>query len=120
MSILSCLFSLDINWGLRDFHNTPGAILLDVRPRRQHLMRRIPQSENLPLEDLDQARERFPDQSVPLFVYAYGGDQSAKAASRLKAMGYTHVRDIGGIKRCCGNRGYNGPVEGTRWAEPIP
>lgn len=117
MSILSCLFSQDINWGLRAFRETPGAVLLDVRPRRQHLMRRIPQSENLPLEDLDQARERFPDLSVPLFVYAYGGDKSAKAAGKLKAMGYTNVRDIGGIKRCCGNRGYSGPVEGTRWQE---
>lgn len=120
MSILSCLFSLDINRGLRDFRDTPGAILLDVRPQYQHLRRRIPQSENLPLENLDQARERFPDRSVPLFVYAYGGDKSAKAASQLKAMGYTNVRDIGGIKRCCGNRGYDGPVEGTRWQKPAP
>lgn len=120
MSILSCLFSLDINRGLRDFHETPGAVLLDVRPRRQHTMRHIPQSENLPLEELEQAKDRFPDLSVPLFVYAYGGDKSAKAASQLKAMGYTNVRDIGGIKRCCGNRGYDGPVEGTRWQTPAP
>ena len=37
-------------------------------------------------------------------------------ADRLKAMGYTQVHNIGGMKRCCGNLGYQGPVEGTGWA----
>ena len=30
-------------------------------------------------------------------------------------MGYTQVHNIGGMKRCCGNLGYQGPVEGTGW-----
>ena len=67
------------------------------------------------LEELSRAKEVLPDLSVPLFVYAYGGETSARAVSRLKDMGYTQVHDIGGLKKCCGSHGYYGPTEGTRW-----
>ena len=66
-------------------------------------------------EELSRAKEVLPDLSVPLFVYAYGGETSARAVSRLKDMGYTQVHDIGGLKKCCGSHGYYGPTEGTRW-----
>lgn len=115
MGILSCLFCTDINRGVREFQATPGAVLLDVRTAREHDFKRIPNSQNLPLADLDQAKDRFPDRDLPLYVYAYGGETSAKAARQLKAMGFTNVHDIGGIKKCCGSQGYKGPAEGTRW-----
>ena len=66
-------------------------------------------------EEFSRAKEVLPDLSVPLFVYAYGGETSARAVSRLKDMGYTQVHDIGGLKKCCGSHGYYGPTEGTRW-----
>ncbi len=117
MGILSCFFCTDINRGVREFQATPGAILLDVRSQQEHNFKRIPDSLNLPLKDLQLAKEHFPDLSTPLFVYAYGGEHSARAVSRLKAMGYTNVRDIGGIKKCCGTQGYQGPTVGTRWKD---
>ena len=103
MGILSHLFCIDINRGVRNYQATPGAVLLDVRSRESYARKRIPESRNLP------------DLSVPLFVYAYGGETSARAVSRLKDMGYTQVHDIGGLKKCCGSHGYYGPTEGTRW-----
>ena len=115
MGILSHLFCIDINRGVRTYQATPGAVLLDVRSRESYARKRIPESRNLPLEELSQAKEVLPDLSVPLFVYAYGGETSARAVSRLKDMGYTQVHDIGGLKKCCGSHGYYGPTEGTRW-----
>ena len=115
MGILSHLFCIDINRGVRNYQATPGAVLLDVRSRESYARKRIPESRNLPLEELSRAKEVLPDLSVPLFVYAYGGETSARAVSRLKDMGYTQVHDIGGLKKCCGSHGYYGPTEGTRW-----
>lgn len=114
MGILSHLFCIDINRGVRNYQATPGAVLLDVRSRESYARKRIPESRNLPLEELSRAKEVLPDLSVPLFVYAYGGETSARAVSRLKDMGYTQVHDIGGLKKCCGSHGYYGPTEGTR------
>lgn len=112
MGILSHLFCIDINRGVRNYQATPGAVLLDVRSRESYARKRIPESRNLPLEELSRAKEVLPDLSVPLFVYAYGGETSARAVSRLKDMGYTQVHDIGGLKKCCGSHGYYGPTEG--------
>ena len=106
MGILSHLFCIDINRGVRNYQATPGAVLLDVRSRESYARKRIPESRNLPLEELSRAKEVLPDLSVPLFVYAYGGETSARAVSRLKDMGYTQVHDIGGLKKCCGSHGY--------------
>ena len=108
MGILSHLFCIDINRGVRNYQATPGAVLLDVRSRESYARKRIPESRNLPLEELSRAKEVLPDLSVPLFVYAYGGETSARAVSRLKDMGYTQVHDIGGLKKCCGSQRWRG------------
>ena len=110
MSVLQYLFCTDINRGVREYRADPGAVLLDVRSREEYDRRHIEESVSLPLSELDRAPERFPDRTVPLYVYAYGGETSARAVSRLKKMGYARARDIGGIKRCCGAQGYCGPM----------
>ena len=110
MSVFRYLFCTDINRGVLEFQATPGAVLLDVRSRQEYDRRHIEKSVSLPVSELDRAEELIPDHSVPLYVYAYGGETSAKAVSRLKKMGYSNVRDIGGIKKCCGSLGYNGTM----------
>ena len=116
MGIFTHLFCVDINRGVRNFQDTPGAVLPDVRAPQLYARRHIPGSRNLPFAQLDRVGDLLPDHDVPLFVCAHGGETSAKATDRLKAMGYTQVHNIGGMKRCCGNLGYQGPVEGTGWA----
>ena len=37
------------------------------------------------------------DKSTPIFVYCLGGVRSRQAAAILQQMGYTNVKDIGGI-----------------------
>ena len=119
MGILSHLFCIDINRGVRNYQATPGAVLLDVRSRESYARKRIPESRNLPLEELSRAKEVLPDLSVPLFVYAYGGETSARAVSRLKDMGYTQVHDIGGLKKCCGPTGITAPPRAPAGSPPL-
>ena len=118
MSVFQYLFCTDINRGVREYQATPGAVLLDVRSREEYVRRHIEESVSLPLSELDRAGELVPDRDTPLYVYAYGGESSARAASRLKKQGYANVRDIGGIKKCCGAQGYNGTMVKCEWMEP--
>ena len=115
MGILENIGLVSINAGVEEFRATPGAVLLDVRTPLQYQRKRVPESLNLPMEELDRIHELVPDKNVPLFIYAHGPETGAKAARQLKAMGYTKARNIGGIKNCCGNKGYQGVTEGDGW-----
>ena len=44
MGILSHLFCIDINRGVRNYQATPGAVLLDVRSRESYARKRIPET----------------------------------------------------------------------------
>lgn len=115
MGILEHFVCVDINRGYRIYEDTPGGILVDVRTPQQHAIRRIPNSLNLPADQLSRAQEILPDRHAPIFVYGYGAEGSAKAVFQLREMGYTNVKNIGGFKKCCGNNGYHGPTEGRGW-----
>lgn len=111
MNIFRHLVCVDINRGIREFQAEKNAVLVDVRSREEYDRKHIENSRSLPLSDLDRAAEQvLPEKDVPVYVYAYGGEHSAKAASRLRKLGYTDVHDIGGIKRCCGAQGYQGQM----------
>ena len=108
MNIFKNLVCVDINRGIREFQAAEGAVLLDVRSRAEYDRKHIEHSLSLPLEKLDHASDVIPALDTPVYIYAYGGEQSARAASRLEKMGYRNVRNIGGIKKCCGTQGYQG------------
>ena len=90
-------------------------MLLDVRSRESYRASESRKAETFPWRSSPGPKRFCPICRSPLFVYAYGGETSARAVSRLKDMGYTQVHDIGGLKKCCGSHGYYGPTEGTRW-----
>ena len=46
----------DVNQGVADYHNTPGAVLLDVRTPQEYSEGHIPESKNVPLQTLDKVR----------------------------------------------------------------
>ena len=110
MGFFSFLRPRDINEGLKRFHSTPGAMLLDVRTRGEYDEWHIPGSFSLPLNELQKATSLIPSSSTPLFVYCLSGARSAIAAARLRKMGYARVTDMGGI------RNWKGEIEtgGTR------
>lgn len=87
----------DINRGIEDFHQTPGALLLDVRTPEEYRQGHIPDSRNVSLQSLDNVRSIVGDKDTPLFVYCLSGSRSRQAVNLLGSMGYTNVRNIGGI-----------------------
>lgn len=95
----------DINQGVKDYQATPGGVLLDVRTPQEYREGRIPGSQNLPLQGLNRVEVVVRDKTAPLFVYCYSGARSGQAVGLLQRMGYTNVRNIGGIA------GYSGPLE---------
>ncbi len=95
MGIFNHLFCVDINRGVRNFQDTPGAGAAGRPGPSSMPMAHIPGSRNLPFAQLDRVGDLLPDHDVPLFVCAHGGETSAKATDRLKAMGYTQVHNIG-------------------------
>ena len=95
----------DINQGIKDFHNSPGAILLDVRSPQEYRGGHIPGSKNLPLQTIDNDVFVVENKDTPLYVYCHSGVRSRQAAELLRGMGYTNINNIGGIAA------YSGKVE---------
>ena len=94
----------DINQELLAFHNTKEGVLLDVRTPEEYKEGHIPGSKNIPLRSL---YERTPvaQLQTPVFVYCHSGARSRQAVILLQKMGYTNVKNIGGIAS------YTGKVE---------
>lgn len=105
MSFFSFSKSPDINQGVVQYQNTPGAILLDVRTPSEYREGHIPASHNVPLQDLESVAFVAEDFDAPLFVYCHSGVRSRQATLQLQQMGYTNVTNIGGITA------YTGTVE---------
>lgn len=95
----------DINQGVTDCQNIPGAVLLDVRTPQEYREGHILGSKNVPLQALDTVRTVAEQTDTELFVYCYSGTRSRQAVAALKRMGYTNVHNIGGISA------YRGKVE---------
>ena len=105
MSFFDFFRQPDINRGVTDFHNTPGAILLDVRTPQEYREGHIPSSQNVPLQTIDKVRTVAENKDMPLYVYCHSGGRSRQAVQLLRQMGYCNVTNIGGIAA------YRGKVE---------
>ena len=101
MAFFDLFRSSGIDEGLRQFENTSGAALLDVRTPQEYAQGHLPGSRNIPLDEIGQAAEAVPD----LFIYCHSGARSAQATAALRRMGFQHVTNIGGISA------YRGKVE---------
>ena len=88
---------------MEEYRNTPGAVLVDVRSGSEYREGHIPGSCNVPLPKLEEISAVVPDFETPLYVYRYSGARSAQAAAQLQRMGYTNVKNIGGIAAWKGN-----------------
>ncbi|MBR6328409.1 MAG: rhodanese-like domain-containing protein [Lachnospiraceae bacterium] len=76
------------------------AVVLDVRNLDEYVMDgHISGAMLIPLPDLrERAATELPDKDVPILVYCKSGGRSVKAAAILDELGYTQVKDFGGIK----------------------
>ena len=105
MSIFDFFQQPDIHKGLKEYAEKENAVLLDVRTPQEYREGHIPGSKNVPLQTLDEVRSVVENKDTELFVYCYSGARSRQAAAALGQMGYTNVRNIGGIAA------YQGKVE---------
>ena len=97
MGFFDFLKGPDINQGVKEYSVTDGAVLLDVRPPDEYWQGHIPGSKNVPFQSISKVAGMIDNKSTPIFVYCLGGVRSRQAAAILQQMGYTNVKDIGGI-----------------------
>ena len=93
---------VNINYGIEEYRNTANAVLLDVRTPQEYSEGHIPTSKNIPLQVIDKVKALVKNKDVPLFVYCYSGSRSSQAVIELRRMGYTNVKNIGGISAYVG------------------
>ena len=105
MGLFDFLKGADIDQGAKDFRETPGAVLLDVRTAQEYREGHIPGGKNVPLQELECVTAMVSEKDVPLFVYCHSGARSSQAVRLLAQMGYTNLKNIGGIAA------YTGKVE---------
>ena len=96
------MFFNKINKEIREYRNTLGAVLIDVREPDEFRSGHIPGAINMPLSGSHNLS--FP-KDTPLYLYCLRGSRSLKASVILKGQGYTNVKSIGGIT------GYKGEME---------
>ena len=73
-------------------------ILLDTRTQAEYDESHIPGAILIPYDEITQKAESIlPDKSQLLLVYCRSGRRSKNAAKELCSLGYTDVREFGGI-----------------------
>ncbi len=102
MGFFDFLKGPDIGEGVREYNATPGAVLLDVRTPEEYREGHIPGSKNVPLQSIDKVAGMIDNKSTPIFVHCLSGARSRQAAAVLQQLGYTNVKNIGGISAYAG------------------
>lgn len=102
MKLFSFMESSDIHRDVEHFRQTPGALLLDVRTPEEYAEGRIPGSVNIPLQTLPTKQGLPEDPDTPIFAYCRSGGRSNRATAFLKKIGYSNVKNIGGIMNWTG------------------
>lgn len=75
-----------------------GYIILDVRTEAEFAERHIPGAILIPDYELaERAEAELPDQDQMILVYCRSGRRSKNAAQILVSLGYTKIREFGGI-----------------------
>ena len=87
----------DMNTGVAECKTNDGAVLLDVRTEEEYREGHIEGSVNIPLDRISAVENIVKDKSTPLYVHCLSGGRSGQAVSYLKQIGYTNVKNIGGI-----------------------
>ena len=75
-----------------------GYILLDTRTQEEYDQSHIPGALLIPHTEIAQrAEEELPDKDQVILVYCRSGNRSKQASEVLVELGYTNVKEFGGI-----------------------
>ena len=85
----------------KELMESTDCIILDVRTEEEYEESHIPNAICVPNEiisgDQGQIISELPDKEQTILVYCRSGRRSKEAAQKLVAMGYTDIREFGGI-----------------------
>ena len=77
---------------------TNGYILLDTRTREEYDQSHIPGALLIPHTEIAQRAEaELPDKDQVILVYCRSGNRSKQASEVLAELGFTNVKEFGGI-----------------------
>ena len=77
---------------------TEGYILLDTRAQEEYDQGHIPGAIVIPHDEIeDKAEQLLPDKNQLILVYCRSGRRSKLAAEALVKLGYTNIKEFGGI-----------------------
>ena len=88
---------MNINEWVKEYRETQGAMLLDVRMPSEYAAGHIPGSVNVPLSELGRTQRQVPAYETPLYVYCTVGMRAQMAVEQLTGAGYVNAVNIGGI-----------------------
>lgn len=75
-----------------------GYIILDVRTQLEYADGHIPGAICVPNETIyDEMPAELPEKDQLILVYCRSGNRSRQAAQKLAALGYTNIKEFGGI-----------------------
>ena len=75
-----------------------GCIILDVRTREEYDQGHIPGAILIPDTEIEaKAADLLPDKDQLILVYCRSGRRNKLAAQSLADLGYTNIREFGGI-----------------------
>ena len=75
-----------------------GYIILDVRTQEEYDGGHIPGAILIPNTEIEaRAEEKLPDKNQLILVYCRSGRRSKLAAEALVVLGYTNIKEFGGI-----------------------
>ena len=75
-----------------------GYIILDVRAQEEYEEGHIPGAIVIPHTEIEvRAEEELPDKGLLILIYCRSGRRSKIAAETLAELGYTNIREFGGI-----------------------
>lgn len=77
--------------------NSGQAFLIDVRTPEEFNTGHFENATNVPLDKIQKGSLPVNDKSKKIYVYCRSGNRSSQAVNRLKAIGFTNVKDLGGI-----------------------
>ena len=102
LSILSVIFLLAIS-GCRSTESKismeNNAVLLDVRTPEEHKSGYLDGAVLLPLAELEsKISSKVSGKNTPIYIYCRSGRRAGTAVEKLKAMGYTDLHNLGGLK----------------------
>lgn len=98
MSIIDYFRKEDINAGIKEYRQTKGAMLVDVRTAEEYRSGHIPSAHNFPVENVKDIARLIPQKDTPVYLYCQSGRRAVRARDKMKSMGYTNVQAIGGIE----------------------